>query len=104
MYGYTDNHKHGPAENPCSNLMCVISRDEAVQKVFEKYNKKPLLDDAAEALLKRNTKRRAGLSDAPKSFKEAIKAMPGYDLPLIRKRQGPLREDLVDVISPGYTK
>jgi hypothetical protein len=44
------------------------------------------LDDAAEALLKRNTKRRAGLSDAPKSFKDAVKAMPGYDLPLIRKR------------------
>ena len=89
MYGYNEPlsvNKNSIAEKVISNPMTVMSRDEAVQKVFEKYNKKPLLDDAAEALLKRNTKRRAGLSDAPKSFKDAVKAMPGYDLPLIRKR------------------
>lgn len=40
--------------------------------MFEKYSKKPLLDEAAEALLKKNTKRRDGLSDAPKSFKTAV--------------------------------
>jgi hypothetical protein len=89
MYGYSETlntNKNSIAEKAISNPMTVMSRDQAVQKVFEKYNKKPLLDDAAEALLKRNTKRRAGLSDAPKSFKDAVKAMPGYDLPLIRKR------------------
>jgi hypothetical protein len=86
MYGYSEpvSVKNSIAEKVVTNSMTVMSRDEAVQRVFEKYNKKPLLDDAAEALLKRNTKRRAGLSDAPKSFKDAVKAMPGYDLPLIR--------------------
>jgi hypothetical protein len=89
MYGYSEPlsvNKNSVLEKVISNPMTVMSRDEAIQKVFEKYNKKPLLDDAAEALLKRNTKRRAGLSDAPKNFKDAVKAMPGYDLPLIRKR------------------
>ena len=87
MYGYSEPlamNKNTGMEKSIANHITVMSRDEAVQKVFEKYNKKPLLDDAAEALLKRNTKRRAGLSDAPKSFKDAVKAMPGYDLPLIR--------------------
>lgn len=92
MYGYSqplsnkncNNCKNAAKDKAFSNSITVMSKDEVVQKVFEKYNKKPLLDDAAEALLKRNTRRIAGLSDAPKSFKDAVKAMPGYDLPLIR--------------------
>jgi hypothetical protein len=76
MYGYSEplstakGHING--ENGLTNPITVMSKDEVVQKVFEKYSKKPLLDEAAEALLKKNTKRKDGLSDAPKSFKDAV--------------------------------
>ena len=71
--------------------------------MFEKYNNKPILDEKAEEILKRNTKRKNGLSDAPSNYKEQMKALPGYDLPMIRNKRKQLREDLVDVVAPGYS-
>ena len=84
----------------------IMSRDEVVQKVFEKYNNKPILDEKAEEILKRNTRRKNGLSDAPSNYREQIRAQPGNGLPIIKSRQSAIREDLVNVanvITPGYS-
>ena len=69
--------------SPPRTTKARISDNFDVQQKFEFFNKKPILDENAEAILRKYTKRKEGISDAPKNLEDRIRAKPGFGLPLL---------------------
>ena len=69
--------------SPPKTTKARISDNYEIQQKFEFFNKKPILDESAEAILRKYTKRKEGISDAPKDLEERMRAKPGFGLPIL---------------------